>query len=300
MNDDDIEFGEWKPDRPGLNPVALGLDDTLGLDEGLEHIEVEAPYRIFVGYDHRQPVSYHTLCHSIIKRTSRPVSIAPLKLETLPITRAGLTPFTFSRFLVPWLCDYKGWGLFLDADIVVLDDIARLFSYADPNKAVMVSQSEIQFEWASVIMFNNARCRKLTPEYVQTTGDGLHRMQFVEPELVGDLPREWNHLIGYDKPMEGAKLAHYTMGIPAFPEVEGMGYEEEWITDAQEAMSAEPWLELMGPSVHAEHVYVRLIASGRMKDEELQAIVDAGKCHPDIAARVRQRAAEEVNAPQAD
>jgi len=64
------------------------------------------PLRIFIGYDHRQAVAYNVLQFSLFRRSSRPLSISPLVLPTLPMTRQGLTPFTFSRFLVPWLCDF--------------------------------------------------------------------------------------------------------------------------------------------------------------------------------------------------
>ena len=73
--------------------------------------------RVFIGYDDRQPVAYNVLQFSIATRSSRPVTITPLIINQLPIKRTGLTPFTFSRFLVPWLCDYQGTALFLDIDM---------------------------------------------------------------------------------------------------------------------------------------------------------------------------------------
>jgi hypothetical protein len=54
------------------------------------------PLRIFIGYDHRQAISYNVLQFSIFRRCSKPVMISPLFLPTLPLTRTGLTPFTFS------------------------------------------------------------------------------------------------------------------------------------------------------------------------------------------------------------
>ncbi len=81
---------------------------------------------IFIGYDPRQAVAYNVLQYSLLSRSSRPLSITPLVLETLPIGRQGLTPFTYSRFLVPWLCNYEGWGLFLDLDMLALGDISEV------------------------------------------------------------------------------------------------------------------------------------------------------------------------------
>src|SRR5689334_15144840 len=187
--------------------------------------------RIFIGYDHRQPISYNVLQSSIIRRASKPVSITPLVLNTLPITRQGLTPFTFSRFMVPYLCNYEGWVLFLDIDMLVLDDITKLFNMADDRYAAMVSKNDHKFEWASAILFNCEKCGILTPEYVQTAKK-LHGMEFLQEESIGDFPREWNHLIGYDEPRKDAKLAHYTQGIPAFPETETSEYAQEWMEEA--------------------------------------------------------------------
>ena len=42
-----------------------------------------------------------------------------------------LTDFTFSRFLTPYLCDFEGWALFMDCDMLVLDDLAALWRLRD-------------------------------------------------------------------------------------------------------------------------------------------------------------------------
>jgi lipopolysaccharide biosynthesis glycosyltransferase len=209
------------------------------------------PLKIFIGYDHRQPIALHVLEQSIYENASVPVSITPLVLHTLPLERQGLTPFTFSRFLTPYLSQYKGWSLFLDADTLVNNDIKELFDLADPRFSVMVSKNEKQFEWASVMLFNNARCTKLTPEYVEQAS-GLHVLSWAPEEEIGELPSAWNHLVGYDKPREDAYLIHYTQGIPAFEETVMSEYVNHWqFYFNKRVIFAEPWLNLMGPSVHA-------------------------------------------------
>jgi lipopolysaccharide biosynthesis glycosyltransferase len=207
--------------------------------------------RVFIGYDARQPISYTVLQYSIVKNSSKPVSLAALNIKHSPGLRCGLTPFTFSRFLVPYLCNYEGWALFLDIDILVKGDIAELFSFADDKYAVMVSKNEKhRFEWASVMLFNCAKCKALTPDVVNTK-DGLHGINWVPDEEIGDLPREWNHLVGYDEPRENPKLIHYTQGVPLFQEVGPCEHRDIWHEYAQEAVSSVPWIELMGGSVHA-------------------------------------------------
>ena len=213
----------------------------------------EGPLRIFIGFDPRQAVSYNVLQQSLAIRSTKPVAITPLIIQQLPLERTGLTPFTWSRFLVPYLCGFKGWGLFLDADMICLDDISKLFELKNKKHAVMAADVRADFERASLMLFNCAHPdnKKLTPEYIEEAS-GLHALKWTEK--VGWLPEEWNHIVFYDPPKEGAKLVHYTAGIPAFPEVSGCEYTDEWMRDAQYMNSAQPWQELMGNSRHVEKV----------------------------------------------
>jgi len=238
--------------------------------------------KIFIGYDPRQPVSYNVLQHSIITRTEYPVSITPLVLETLPITRKGLTPFTWSRFLVPFLCNFDGLAIFMDADMLVQADIKELFdvvaSLRDANgriPAVSVAKNKARFEWASVMVFNceHPDNRILTPKFIQTTDKGLHGI--VWTNSIGSLSDDWNHLVGYDELRQvrvqnsvgangevahstelvpgksHAKLIHFTQGVPAWPITADSEYSEQWDWDKQFMNSAQDWEKLMGHSVHS-------------------------------------------------
>ena len=70
--------------------------------------------RIFIGFDPREAVAYHVLAHSILRRSSQPVSITPLCLSSLgsvlarPRNPLQSTDFSFSRFLTPYLSGYEG------------------------------------------------------------------------------------------------------------------------------------------------------------------------------------------------
>lgn len=218
--------------------------------------------RVFIGYDPRQPVSYTVLHYSIVKNSSVPVSITPLVLETLPIKRQGLTPFTWSRFLVPYLSNFQGQAAFLDADMLCVGDIADLFRCG--SGAVSVSKNPLKFEWASVMVFNCGHPDNavLTPEFIDSTDVGLHGCGWTS--VVGELPGEWNHLVGYDPPRDDPKLIHYTQGVPAWPETEDCEHAALWQQYAKEALSALPWVEIMGRSVHAKPVVERLQASGKI------------------------------------
>lgn len=211
---------------------------------------------IFIGYDSRQPVAFTALVQSIIARSSKPVAIVPLVLDSLPIERAGLTPFTYTRFLVPHLMGFKGPALFLDIDMLVLGDIAELFALFDPLKAVQVVKTKERFEWASLILFNcgDPKNRVLTPDYVEKAAN-LHMLPWLGEELIGGLPAEWNHCVFYDAPRDDAKLVHFTAGIPMHPETQGCEYTAEWMQDAQRACATQNWTSLMAQSVHAARVH---------------------------------------------
>jgi len=209
--------------------------------------------RIFIGVDPRQPIAFFALACSIVGRSSRPLTITPLILSSLPIKRTGLTEFTYSRFMVPWLCGYYGRALFLDADMMARSDIAELIDMYDAKYAVQVVQNKLRYEWPSLMLFNCEACHKLTPEYVEN-GDPFS----FEWGEVGALPSEWNHLVGYDDPDKDAKLVHFTQGIPIFPETKDCEFGQEYQAEVRSMTSSVSWAEIMGNSVHAAPVLKRM------------------------------------------
>jgi hypothetical protein len=209
-------------------------------------------YRIFVGYDPRQPVAYNVCQHSIAVNASHPVSITPLILSQLPITRRGLTEFTFSRFLVPYLSDFKGISMFMDPDMIVAGDVCELIDNIDVAAgSVHVVKDQPLFEWPSMMVFSNTSCKRLKPDYVNNRENDLFTMDNWA-NGVGELPPEWNHCCSYAEPKE-AKLYHFTAGLPIWPETMEM-YQEKpvWDDAFRQAMSSVSYMELMGNSVHEQ------------------------------------------------
>lgn len=220
--------------------------------------------RIFIGYDPREAVAFSVLAHSIHARASQPVSITPLMLSELKgvMTRERhplqSSDFSFSRFLTPYMSDYSGWSVFMDCDMLVLDDIVNLYALRDERFALMVvkhdhvpreskkfldePQTPYQKKnWSSVMLFNNAKCRALTPEFVNT-GSGLELHQFkwlADDNLIGELPARWNHLVGYNPPRKDASLVHYTLGGPYFGDYRNCEYAQEWHSERQKMLHAD-------------------------------------------------------------
>jgi hypothetical protein len=211
------------------------------------------PIRVFIGFDPREDVAFSVLAHSIHARASRPVAIAPVMLSQLgEVYRRARNPlqsteFSFSRFLTPWLCGYEGWAVFMDCDMLMLDDVAKLWAMRDERYAVQVVKHvhvpkedtkflgavQTKYEkknWSSVMLMNCAKCTALTPEYVNgATGLELHQFKWLRDDrLIGEIPDRWNHLVGYDAPRPDAALVHYTIGGPYFLEYAGCEYAREW------------------------------------------------------------------------
>jgi len=132
----------------------------------------------------------------------------------------------------------------------MLDDVAHLWKLRDERWAVMVVKHQhvpretVKFlgepqskykkkNWSSVMLFNNARCRALTPEYVnRATGLELHQFKWLENDaLIGALPDRWNHLVGYNPPRKDAALVHYTLGGPYFEDYRDCEYSKEWFAE---------------------------------------------------------------------
>ncbi len=214
--------------------------------------------RIFIGYDSEVVAPWHVLTHSILARSTQPVSFVPLALNNLKALmwreRNPLqsTEFSFSRFLTPYLSGFEGWSLFLDNDMLFLDDVAKLWALRDEKFAVMCVQHAHQPQettkflgtpqtaygkknWSSVMLFNNARCQALTPDYVNTaSGLELHQFKWLKGDHeIGSLPSQWNHLVGYDTPNTDVCNVHYTLGGPYFNETTVCEYAQEWLNERQ-------------------------------------------------------------------
>lgn len=234
--------------------------------------------KIFVGYDDREPEAYHVLVNSIKRQTKERVDILPLKHRELRkkgyFTRPwridayeGLyydgiddrpfsTQFSHTRFLVPKLCNYDGWALFLDCDMLFLSDIKELWEKRDSNFAVQVvkhthkpknerkmddmPQSRYRRKnWSSFMLLNcsHARNRALTPEIVSTKpGEWLHNFGWLEEGDIGHLGYEYNWIEETSPAMKRPKVVHYTNGGPWFtdrPECQNVMFADLWNKEFQ-------------------------------------------------------------------
>jgi lipopolysaccharide biosynthesis glycosyltransferase len=217
---------------------------------------------MFVGYDPREAAAYHVFCQSVIAHASVPVAFVPMSEKMLHVDgqQDGSNAFIYSRYLVPHLMGHWDWAIFADGDMVCQRDIAELWALRDPQYAVQVVKHEYQTKdrlkyrgspmespnmsyprknWSSLVLWNcgHPANRALTPETVATAGGQyLHRFAWLPDDQIGELPREWNWLVG-EYPPQPAALLHYTLGVPGFK------YYAQW-------EQAQPWHDALIDTLH--------------------------------------------------
>jgi hypothetical protein len=190
---------------------------------------------LFCGHDVREAIGFHVFADSVLRRSSKPVSVTPLASMGMG---EGSNAFTLSRFLVPKLMGYAGHAIFADAcDMLCLGNIAELDALFDARYAVQVVKHNAyktkhrtkyrgtsmecpnlnynRKNWASVAIFNceHPAWRIDVNELLPADLLGL---RFLRDEDIGALPDEWNRLVDEGHSHEGAKICHWTAGMPAF------------------------------------------------------------------------------------
>lgn len=224
---------------------------------------------IFVGYDPRETNNFVVCLRSARAHMKEDIPIKGLVLDHLrkrglytrptsvnmegklwdTISQAPMSSeFANSRFLVPHL-QKEGLALFIDCDMMFLNDPAELFDLMDPSKAVMCvkhnhvpteekkKSGEIQTRynrknWSSVTLYNcdHPSNKKLTVEMINTLpGRDLHAFCWLEDDEIGELPPSWNHLVGVSEiPPQGISLVHWTLGSPNIVAKENTLYYDEF------------------------------------------------------------------------
>lgn len=220
------------------------------------------PLNIYIGYDPVERVAWHTLVSSILEKSTIPVCFHPVdvnhyeKFFKRPRDPKQSNSFSFTRFLVPYLQDFSGWAIFMDCDMLLRCDIARLSEEIHKNqeKAVVCVQHDyepsektkylntVQYayprkNWSSFVLWNcgHPKNLKLTKEYVETaSGLELHRFTWLEDEDIGELDVRWNWLVGdYKDPPDDVNVIHWTLGGPYFNEYSNVDFSEEWFAQRE-------------------------------------------------------------------
>jgi lipopolysaccharide biosynthesis glycosyltransferase len=212
--------------------------------------------KIYIGYDESQDIAYNVCDFSIRKHSSIDIDINKINNKTIdgydrendPLAS---TPFTYARFYIPFINDYKGFSIFCDGDFLFIDDVKKLINLFDPNYAVQVVKHDYtpsntikmnnkvqtiypRKNWSSLILWNNEhpKNKQLDLELLnKSTGSFLHQFKWLDNKEIGEIPYEWNWLVGwynetqYNKP----RALHFTEGGPWLKKHDNT-YDDLWIS----------------------------------------------------------------------
>lgn len=224
--------------------------------------------RVYIGYDERQETAWKVASKTALSFGCTVIPLYEQRLRELglltrPLHRQKVdgsvrmfdlnssayqsTDFAIARFFVPMLA-HDGWALFVDSDVVLMDDPRQLLWNADPNKAVYVVKHPIldssgqkmdgqeqapyyRKNWSSVTLFNaghksNRRLNLTTLN--MWPGRDLHAFAWLHDSEIGSLDPEWNWLVGIQEKPEFPKIAHFTEGVPDMPGYENSQHAEIW------------------------------------------------------------------------
>jgi lipopolysaccharide biosynthesis glycosyltransferase len=248
------------------------------LDYAPVYVE-ESPIRIFVGSQEEQMLSVKVLEYSIRKYCSMNVEVFPLFHSTIRYAlpkdpkNKPRTPFSFQRFLIPQLKEFKGKGIYLDSDMQVFKDIKDLWTTPMENAEILSayeSSSTGRRPQFAVMLID---CEKLKWD-INSIVKKLDSGEFTYEQLMyqmGEaknikptLEKEWNSLEYFE---EGKTcLLHYT------------------------DMDKQPWLFHHNPLAH---VWFKELANavndGFISYDYIAKHILAGNVRPSIIYQVRKK-----------
>jgi hypothetical protein len=194
--------------------------------------------RVFVGCpsNNEDLESQAVLEYSIRKHSTEPIDLTWMKLSKNPLsfwyssavkrqgwlTRSWATPFSGFRWGIPAFCGFVGKAIYLDIDMIVMDDIAKLWRTEPKGGAFCVAKNPATF--CTTLWFCD-RARPVLPPIDRIKGEYAlyaHLRRKFDPAQVQPFGNgNWNCLDGesYDSVLDSdIKIIHCT-SIPHQPQL---------------------------------------------------------------------------------
>ncbi len=183
---------------------------------------------VFIGTDEGMLIPQKVLQYSILQRTRRPVQFVPMMGapweyddQDLPVG----TKFSFRRWMIPQAMDWDGEAYYLDADQIVLRDLAELEELCrEPTPSVLrctyqsIRAGRPVKPQTSVMWINCAQAKGLWSFEIDKILERAKKWNRAEYAMFMEgswlypqpakLPVEWNCLDRY-RPQE-SRLVHFT------------------------------------------------------------------------------------------
>ncbi len=187
--------------------------------------------RVFVGCDPNNCdlEQMMVLDYSIHKHTSVPVEIVWMQLSRDPDsywysdpetgkgwnTTKWATPFSGFRWAIPEYCDYRGRAIYMDADVVILSDLAELWQHPIEGKAVVAAKAKADMMRLCTCVWdcNKARSTVLPVAQLKKEPNSHQKMMDLLTEnsqLVESYKESYNCVDGEELAIRDIKILHYS------------------------------------------------------------------------------------------
>jgi len=185
--------------------------------------------KVFVGCapNHEDAESQAVLEWSIKKHCSEPFKIEWMKLSRDPAspwysdgdkgwqTKQWATPFSGFRWVIPNRCGYNGKGIYMDSDVIVLEDLAELWHQEIPEDKFVLAKGG--GSWRYCVSMWNCKAFSKQGDIEKLKSDPSSHSQMVQfmsthPSLTSAFEGDWNCCDGGGKSLSdpSIKALHYT------------------------------------------------------------------------------------------
>lgn len=113
--------------------------------------------RVFIGSHKRFERCEPVIKYSILKHASEPVEINIMRPEYYGCEDSGCTGFSKMRYEIPRICNYEGYAIYLDVDMVLMTDIKNLWEQRHYEKDVILCDGSTE------VMVFNCKNKRLNP-----------------------------------------------------------------------------------------------------------------------------------------
>ena len=187
--------------------------------------------KVFVGCDPNNCdlEQMMVLDYSIRKNTQHPVEITWMQLSHDPAspwysnqethegwhTEKWATPFSGFRWAIPESSNFEGRSIYMDADVIVLCDIAELWSHPMKDDAIVIAKGGKSSARLCTCVWDCEKAKQYLPSLktLQSDPDGHKKlMQLIkdQPHLVQNYNNSYNCIDGEGLKIEDIKILHYS------------------------------------------------------------------------------------------
>jgi hypothetical protein len=207
--------------------------------------------------------------YSIRKNTNSSVEIVALHElgidypEPSDMVNRQRTPFSFQRFLIPEISDYKGKAIYLDSDMQVFSDIKQLWTLPIGNNSLLAAspkKGEGRKPHFSVMLIDCEKNKWSINDIISDLNAGKYSYSdlmdnlIISDQISSDIPSSWNSLEFYKE--KETDLIHYT-DMKTQPWVSTKNpYESLWVKDLISAIK-DGYITLEYLKEHVDNGWVR-------------------------------------------